>query len=79
MRPISGSSACPPGARVATLRAYASAVPDLVLGPLLRYVGQDCAHVWVETDSPCEVEVLGAKAPTFHVAGHHYALVRSTA
>ena len=30
----------------------------------------------METDSPCEVEVLGTKTPTFHVAGHHYALVR---
>ena len=63
MRPISGSSACPPGARVATARAYASPVPALVLGPMLRYVGEECAHVWVETDSPCEVEVLGAKSP----------------
>ena len=32
---------------------------DLVLGPLLRYVGETEATVWVETDSPCEVEILG--------------------
>src|SRR5215218_7447057 len=28
----------------------------LVLGPLLRYVGETDATVWVETDQPCEVE-----------------------
>ena len=31
----------------------------LVLGPLLRYVCETEAVVWVETDEPCEVEVLG--------------------
>ncbi|HYM63614.1 MAG TPA: alkaline phosphatase D family protein [Gaiellaceae bacterium] len=50
-------------------------MPDLVLGPLLRHVGENDATVWVETDGPCEVEVLGRTARTFHVAGHHYALV----
>jgi hypothetical protein len=50
-------------------------VPDLVIGPLLRYVGETEAIVWVETDSPCEVEVLGTRDRTFQVAGHHYALV----
>jgi phosphodiesterase/alkaline phosphatase D-like protein len=49
---------------------------DLVLGPLLRYVGTEEATVWVETGEPCEVEVLGARAATFSVEGHHYALVR---
>jgi hypothetical protein len=29
----------------------------------------------VETDPPCEVEVLGHGERTFTVAGHHYALV----
>ena len=33
------------------------------------------ATVWVETDRPCEVEVLGRRARTFCVGGHHYALV----
>jgi hypothetical protein len=46
----------------------------LVLGPLLRYVGSTQATVWVETDAPCEVAVLGHTARTFHVEGHHYAL-----
>jgi hypothetical protein len=50
-------------------------MPALVLGPLLRYVGETEAVVWVETDGPCEVEVLGARERTFCVCGHHYALV----
>jgi hypothetical protein len=50
--------------------------PKLVLGPLLRYVGETEATVWVETSAPCEVEVLGRREPTFCVEEHHYALVR---
>ena len=50
-------------------------MPGLVLGPLLRYAGSTEATVWVETDAPCEVAVLGRTARTFHVEGHHYALV----
>ena len=49
---------------------------SLVLGPLLRYVSETEATLWVETDAPCEVEILGRSEPTFGVAGHHYALVR---
>jgi PhoD-like phosphatase len=49
---------------------------DLVLGPLLRYVSATEATLWVETDEPCEVSILGAVEPTFRVEGHHYALVR---
>ncbi|WP_158546684.1 alkaline phosphatase D family protein [Halopolyspora algeriensis] len=48
---------------------------ELLLGPLLRHVDDTCATVWVETDVACTVEVLGHSARTFHVAGHHYALV----
>ncbi len=51
-------------------------MPDLLLGPLLRYVSETEATVWVETSDPCEVEILGSREPTFSVAGHHYALVR---
>ncbi|HEX4718454.1 MAG TPA: alkaline phosphatase D family protein [Thermoleophilaceae bacterium] len=47
----------------------------LVVGPLLRFVSETEATIWVEVDSPCEVNVLGASARTFHVEGHHYALV----
>nr|WP_163896209.1 alkaline phosphatase D family protein [Mycolicibacterium hippocampi] len=31
--------------------------------------------VWVQTDTPAEVAVLGCAARTFEVQGHHYALV----
>jgi len=48
----------------------------LLLGPILRHVGEDEATIWVETDGPCSVGVLGCRARTFAVAGHHYALVR---
>jgi hypothetical protein len=48
---------------------------SLVLGPLLRYVGETEAVLWVETDSACEVEILGTRERTFCVCGHHYALV----
>jgi phosphodiesterase/alkaline phosphatase D-like protein len=64
-------------------------MPKLVLGPLLRFVGETQATIWVETDAPAEVEVLVApatpeagpegpargRAGAFSVAGHHYALV----
>jgi hypothetical protein len=49
--------------------------PALVLGPMLRYVSETEATIWVETDRECQVEVLGRGAPTFEVAGHHYGLV----
>jgi hypothetical protein len=49
--------------------------PTLVLGPLLRHVDPVSATVWVETDRPCTVEVLGRTARTFRVSDHHYALV----
>ena len=47
----------------------------LILGPLLRYVSDTEATVWVEVAAPCKVSVLGATASSFTVAGHHYALV----
>ncbi len=55
--------------------AEEEAAPDLVLGPLLRYVGETEATIWVQTSRPGQVEVLGRTARTFTVAGHHYALV----
>ena len=36
--------------------------PRLVLGPLLRYVGETEATIWVETDRACRVEILGHQA-----------------
>lgn len=47
----------------------------LLLGPLLRYVSGTEATLWVETDGRCVVEALGRTARTFHVEGHHYAIV----
>ena len=52
-------------------------MPALLLGPLLRYVSETEATIWVETSEPCEVEVLGHRERTFGVGGHHYALVRT--
>ena len=53
----------------------------LVLGPMNRWASTSEATVWVETDAACEVEVRAegatpASRRTFHVEGHHYALVR---
>ncbi|MCU1537896.1 MAG: glycoside hydrolase family 13 domain protein [Humibacillus sp.] len=55
-------------------------VPDsLVLGPMLRHVGETDATVWVETAAGCTVTVEAGErrwsAGTFAVEGHHYALV----
>jgi hypothetical protein len=50
-------------------------MPGLIIGPLLRHVGESEAIFWVETNEPCEVEILGTLEPTFRVCGHHYALV----
>jgi hypothetical protein len=47
----------------------------LILGPLLRYVSETEAVLWVEADEACEVEILGVTEPTFCVAGHHFAIV----
>jgi PhoD-like phosphatase len=48
---------------------------QLVLGPVLRHVAASSATIWVETDGPCTVEILGRRASTFAVCDHHYALV----
>ena len=50
----------------------------LLLGPVLRHVGETTASVWVQVDRPSTVEVLGRAARTFEVAGNHYALVPVT-
>jgi phosphodiesterase/alkaline phosphatase D-like protein len=50
----------------------------LILGPVLRHVGETTASVWVQTEGPAEVSVLGCTARTFEVQGHHYALVPVT-
>ncbi|KIA64369.1 alkaline phosphatase D family protein [Nocardia vulneris] len=50
----------------------------LLLGPVLRHVDTTSATVWVETDSACEVDVLGLRANTFRVGEQHFALVLVT-
>lgn len=55
-------------------------MPELILGPLLRYVDATSATVWVEADAPCAVTVSCHDGPeatshTFTAHGHHYALV----
>lgn len=55
--------------------------PELVLGPMMRYVDQTSASIWVETRDNARVTVsTGAgewEARTFAVHGHHYALVEA--
>jgi PhoD-like phosphatase len=53
-------------------------VPELILGPMVRYLDDREATIWVETDGPCEVEVLGRRERTFCVQDHYYALVPIT-
>ncbi len=49
--------------------------PVLLLGPMLRYADDTSATIWMETDRPATVEVLGRRTTTFSVGGRHYALV----
>ena len=48
-------------------------MPALVLGPMLRYADDRVATVWVQTDAPCEVEILGTRERTWCVGGLHFA------
>jgi hypothetical protein len=54
-------------------------MPEISVGPLLRYAAGTEATIWVETDGACEVTVTvgdrRSSCSTFHVAGHHCALV----
>ncbi len=49
--------------------------PVLLLGPMLRYADETSASIWLETDRPTTVEVLGRATTTFCVGARHYALV----
>ena len=60
------------------MTASSDDAPRLLLGPLLRYVDNHRATVWVETDRPCTVEVLGTREPTWTVHGHHFAVISLT-
>ncbi len=52
---------------------------SLLLGPLLRYVDETSAAIWVKTRDRCvvsvQVGVRSVSTRTFSVHGHHYALV----
>src|SRR5215207_6633908 len=52
---------------------------SLVLGPMMRYVDETSASIWVETRDAARVRVRaggrGCEARTFAVHGRHYALV----
>ncbi len=52
--------------------------PVLILGPMLRYISDTEATIWLETDRACQVDVLGYGARTFQVHGRHYAIVAIT-
>jgi hypothetical protein len=56
-----------------------SGVSRLRLGPLLRYVDETSATIWLETEGRAAVTVTAGEhrgeARTFTVHGHHYALV----
>ncbi|MEA2231844.1 MAG: hypothetical protein QOD83_1660 [Solirubrobacteraceae bacterium] len=60
---------------VALARLSCRRMAELLIGPMLRYVGDTAATVWLEADGPCLVEVLGHRAETFQVNGRHYAIV----
>ena len=51
---------------------------NLVLGPMLRYVSETAATIWVEADGPCRVEVLARETETFQAGGRHYAILGLT-
>jgi hypothetical protein len=48
---------------------------NLVIGPMLRYVSETAATVWLEADGPCVVEILGHRSETFQINARHYAIV----
>ncbi|MFD3456744.1 alkaline phosphatase D family protein [Streptomyces sp. NPDC058691] len=56
---------------------------ELRLGPLLRYVDEDTATIWLEADRPATAEIRcddgsAGSERTWQIAGHHYAIVTVT-
>src|SRR5699024_10535396 len=53
--------------------------PEILVGPLLRYVDATEATVWVEVSAPCRVTIrAGDKEitePSWGVFGHHFAVL----
>ena len=50
-------------------------MPGLVLGPIVRYVDDRVATIWLQTDDACEVEILGFRERTWCIEGLHFALI----
>lgn len=64
-----------------TVGGMSTQTPELVLGPILRYVDTSRATIWVETDGECTVEVRTSTGhsgveSTWAVHDHHFAIVR---
>ena len=49
-----------------------------MIGPMLRYISDSEATIWLEADASCAVEILGRRSETFEVHGRHYAIVAIT-
>ncbi|HHX86027.1 MAG TPA: alkaline phosphatase family protein [Actinomycetales bacterium] len=53
--------------------------PEILVGPMLRYVDETDATVWVETSAPCRVTIRAGDAeviePTWGLHGHHFAIL----
>jgi hypothetical protein len=50
-------------------------MPELIIGPMLRYVDETSATIFVETSVACLVSICGTDTYTFEVSSHHYGLV----
>lgn len=53
--------------------------PEILVGPLLRYVDATEATVWVEVSAPCRVTIRAGREeitePSWGVFGHHFAVL----
>src|SRR5699024_2122063 len=53
--------------------------PEILVGPMLRYVDRTDATVWVEVSRPCRVTIRAggceAVEDSWGVHGHHFALL----
>lgn len=56
-----------------------SVTPEILVGPMLRYVDRTDATVWVEVSTPCEVTIradgVEVAERSWGVHGHHFAIV----
>src|SRR4051794_39632330 len=47
----------------------------LLLGPVLRHVGETDATIWVKVARPGVVRILDTEARTWSAGGHHFAIL----